>query len=107
MSDRLVNIIPTSDRVYVERDPKPDKTAGGLYVPDTATPAGAVRAKVLSVGPGRVTMAGVLVEPRVRVGDRVVLAHDHVDVMVTPHESMPDRVIVREDSIIAVLEPVS
>jgi chaperonin GroES len=59
------------DRVIIKPDPDEKKTKGGVFLPETARPEerGGV---VVAVGPGRITETGFVVEPRVRVGDRIL-----------------------------------
>lgn len=61
-----VKIKPLADRVLVEAKKAPEKTAGGIYIPDTAQekPQNGI---VIAVGPGTkdVTM-------EVKVGDEVL-----------------------------------
>ena len=61
-----MNIKPLSDRVLIEPNPAEEKTAGGLFIPDTAKEK-PLAGKVVAVGPGtsEVTM-------EVKVGDQVL-----------------------------------
>jgi chaperonin GroES len=66
-----VNLKPLFDNVVVEHVEQDEKTAGGIFLPDTAKEKpqeGIIRA----VGPGRVTDKGTTVEMHVKVGDRVI-----------------------------------
>ena len=61
-----MNIKPLSDRVVVEPAAAETKTAGGIYIPDTAKEK-PQKGTVLAVGPGKVD------EPTtVKVGDVVL-----------------------------------
>lgn len=69
---------PIGDKVYVEIVPEPEKTAGGLYMPDHLRDKQPItRVKVLSVGAGRVTRKGVLVPVSVSPGDVAVMPWRH------------------------------
>lgn len=46
-----MNVKPLSDRVLVLPNPAEEKTAGGLYIPDTAKEK-PLSGKVVAVGPG-------------------------------------------------------
>ncbi len=61
-----MKIKPLSDRVLIQPNPAEEKTAGGLYIPDTAKEK-PLAGKVVAVGPGtsEVTM-------EVKVGDQVL-----------------------------------
>lgn len=61
---------PLSNHVWVELIDKNEKTAGGLYIPDTAKDK-AQTARVLATGPGKYTMNGVLIPMQIAVGDTV------------------------------------
>ena len=61
-----MKVKPLSDRVLIEPNAAEEKTAGGLYIPDTAKEK-PLAGKVVAVGPGtsEVTM-------EVKVGDKVL-----------------------------------
>ncbi len=61
-----MNIKPLSDRVLIEPNPAEEKTAGGLFIPDTAKEK-PLAGKVLAVGPGTSE-----VKMEVKVGDQVL-----------------------------------
>jgi len=63
---RTMNVKPLADRVLVLPDPAEEKTAGGLFIPDTAKEK-PLAGKVVAAGPGT---KDVLME--VKVGDRVL-----------------------------------
>lgn len=100
-----------ADNVLVRLERAPERTRGGLVVPDQAReprPIDGVFGRVLRVGPGRdaeCSRCGVVrghVEPRVQVGDLVVFDTDaagdrwHIDGR--------EYRVVREAEILAVLE---
>jgi chaperonin GroES len=61
-----LKITPLADRVVVEPAPAEEKTASGLFIPDTAKEK-PVKGKVVAVGPGKKD------EPTtVKVGDSVL-----------------------------------
>src|SRR5260370_39609206 len=67
----FVNLKPLGDRVVVEHVEQADKSAGGVFLPDTAKEKpqeGIIRA----VGPGRTNDDGKLLPISVKVGDRVI-----------------------------------
>ena len=57
---------PLSDRVLVKPNPAEEKTAGGLFIPDTAKEK-PLRGKVIAAGPGTTEVA-----MEVKVGDTVM-----------------------------------
>lgn len=61
-----MNVKPLSDRVLIEPNPAEEKTAGGLFIPDTAKEK-PLAGKVVAVGPGTSD-----VKMEVKVGDSVL-----------------------------------
>lgn len=66
-----IKIKPLADRVVVKALPAEEKTAGGLYIPDTAKEK-PVQGEIIAVGPGKVTDDGKRQSPEVKVGDVVL-----------------------------------
>ena len=66
-----VGLNPLADRLLIDPDPVPDRTAGGIHIPDLAKDKPSV-GTVVAVGPGEVTKDGRLIPPYLSVGDRVV-----------------------------------
>ena len=64
---------PLSDRVVVEPIEQEEKTAGGIFLPDTAKEK-PQHGRVVAVGPGRLANNGEKVPMSVREGDRVLFA---------------------------------
>ncbi|MDX1420085.1 MAG: co-chaperone GroES [Rubricoccaceae bacterium] len=64
------SIKPLADRVVVKPQDADEKTAGGLYIPDTAKEK-PQRGTVVAVGPGKVEN-GTHVEMTVKEGDTVL-----------------------------------
>lgn len=65
---------PLADHVVVEVVEKVEKTASGIYLPDTASKEKPQQGLVIAVGEGKYTDNGVLVKPQVKAGDEVVFA---------------------------------
>ena len=59
-----MKVKPLADRVLIEPNPAEEKTAGGLFIPDTAKEK-PLAGKVIAVGPGTSEM-------EVKVGDQVL-----------------------------------
>jgi len=53
----LINYRPLSDRVVFEYFEPEEKSAGGIYIPDTAKEV-PLRGKVIAVGPGKIALDG-------------------------------------------------
>lgn len=50
-----MKVKPLADRVLIEPNPAEEKTAGGLFIPDTAKEK-PLAGKVIAVGPGTARM---------------------------------------------------
>ena len=93
-------IRPLHDRILVKRLEEQEKTAGGLYIPDTAKEK-PVEAKVIAVGTGKILDDGSLRKPEVKAGDRVLFAkYSGSEVKIDGEEHL----ILREDDLLAVVE---
>ncbi len=62
---------PLNDRVLVKRLESEEKTAGGLYIPDTAKEKPS-KGQVVAVGPGKVGDNGERTPLAVKAGDEVL-----------------------------------
>jgi len=94
-----MNIVPLSDRVIVERVDAMEKSAGGLYIPDTAKEK-PQEGRVVAVGKGKRKEDGTLIPMDVKKGDRILFAkYAGNDVTVNGKE----YIIMREEDILGVL----
>lgn len=90
---------PLGDRVVVRRDEVEDRTAGGLYLPETAKNKPA-RGVVVSVGDGRVLDDGTRSRFEVKEGDRVLfLSYAGEDFKFGEDEFL----LMRESDILAII----
>ena len=94
-----MKIMPLQDRVVLERISSEEKTKGGIIIPDTAKERPA-EGKVLAVGPGKRTDEGKVIEPQVKVGDRVLFSRYAGTEIKIDGEA---RMILREDEILAIV----
>jgi len=91
---------PLQDRLLVKRLEEKEQVQGGIIIPDTAKEK-PQQAKVLAVGPGRVTDDGKLQAIEVKVGDTVVFGkYAGTEVKVDGD----DLWIIRDDDVLGVLE---
>ncbi len=91
---------PLHDRLLVKRLEEKEQVFGGIIIPDTAKEK-PQEAKVLAVGPGRVTDDGKVQPIDVKVGDTVVFGkYAGTEVKVDGDELL----IIREDDVLGVLE---
>jgi len=91
---------PLHDRLLVKRLEETEQVQGGIIIPDTAKEK-PQQAKVLAVGPGKVTDDGKLQPVDVKVGDTVVFGkYSGTEVKVDGEELL----IIREDDVLGVLQ---
>ena len=70
----IKSVLPTLDRILVQRFKPQEKTASGLYLPSSSTSSPLPEATVIATGPGiRDTKTGDNVPNSVKAGDRVLL----------------------------------
>jgi chaperonin GroES len=67
-----MKIRPIHDRVLAKRLAEETKTAGGLFIPDTAKEK-PLEARVIAVGDGKILENGKLRALAVKVGDKVLI----------------------------------
>jgi chaperonin GroES len=71
--NKMATIKPIGDKVVVEVSEQDDKTASGLYLPDSAKKK-PQEGTIVAVGLGRVLDSGARNELTVKVGDRVLFS---------------------------------
>lgn len=97
----MTTIRPLFDRILVQRNDGPKKTASGLFLPETATKEKPVEGTILAVGAGRRNKDGDLVELAVKAGDRIVFGkYAGTEIKIDGE----DRLILREDDVLGVIE---
>ena len=94
-----MNIQPLYDRVLIQRVESDDKTASGIFIPDTAKEKpleGIVRA----TGKGKVADNGETIALQVKEGDKILFGkYSGTEVTIRGEEHL----ILREDDILAVI----
>lgn len=73
MAKADIAVRPLHDRILVRRMAEEEKTAGGLFIPDTAKEK-PQRGEVVATGKGRVTEDGKILPLEVRAGDKVLFS---------------------------------
>ena len=97
MSKKSIHLKPLEDRVVVEPLEAEEKTAGGLYLPDTAKEK-PQRGTVIAAGPGKILDSGERAPMSVAVGDEVIYGkYSGSDIEVDGHEVK----ILRESDVLA------
>ena len=65
---------PLNDRIIIELVEKEERTASGIFLPDTAAKEKPQTGEVIAVGPGKLNEKGERVVVDVKVGDEIVFA---------------------------------
>ena len=95
-----MKVRPLHDRVLLKRKTEEERTAGGLYIPDSAKEK-ATQAIVVAVGKGRVLDDGSLAAPKVKAGDTVLFGkYAGTEIKLDGEEHL----IMREEDLIAVID---
>jgi chaperonin GroES len=95
-----MTIRPLHDRILVKRKPEQEKTAGGLYIPDSAKER-PVEAHVVAVGNGKVLEDGTQRPLAVKAGDTVLFGKYAGSEVKLDGQ---DHLILREEDILAIVE---
>eukprot|EP01103_Thecamoeba_quadrilineata_P011615 TRINITY_DN2803_c0_g1_i1.p1 TRINITY_DN2803_c0_g1~~TRINITY_DN2803_c0_g1_i1.p1 ORF type:complete len:105 (-),score=20.00 TRINITY_DN2803_c0_g1_i1:13-327(-) len=75
MAGRAIKqLIPLADRVLVKKVKIPEKTIGGILIPESAQKSPLNEAEVCAVGPGLRSKEGQIFPLSVKVGDVVALS---------------------------------
>ncbi len=91
---------PLNDRVLVKRLESEDKTASGLYIPDTAKEKPS-KGQVIAVGPGKTADDGKKIAMTVKAGNTVLFnKYAGTEVKLDGVEHL----VMREDDILAIIE---
>ena len=90
---------PLNDRVLVKRLESEEKTAGGLYIPDTAKEKPS-KGEVVAVGPGKVADDGKKIAMAVKAGDQVLFnKYAGTEIKIDG----VDHLVMREDDILGII----
>jgi chaperonin GroES len=73
MAKSELGVRPLHDRILVRRMAEEEKTAGGLFIPDTAKEK-PQKGEIVATGKGRITEDGKTLPLEVRVGDKVLFS---------------------------------
>ncbi len=96
----MATLHPLNDRLVVKAVSPESKTAGGIYLPDSAQEK-PQEAEVVAVGPGKVLENGKVVPLEVKPGDRVIYAkYGGTEIKLGADE----YVILRQDDVLAIKE---
>ncbi len=90
---------PLKDRVLVKYSEEAEKSAGGLYIPDSAKEK-PQKGEIVAVGSGRVTEDGKLQKMDVKIGD-VILFDKYSGSKITMDDV--EYLIIREEDILGIV----
>lgn len=68
-----LGVRPLHDRILVKRTAEDEKTAGGLFIPDSAKEK-PQRGEIVAAGKGRITEEGKILPLEVKVGDKILFS---------------------------------
>ncbi len=91
---------PLKDRVLVKYSSEEEKTAGGLFIPETAKEK-PQRGTIIEVGPGKITDDGKRQPMEVKVGDTVLFEKYSGSKIKIDEE---EYLIIREEDILGIVE---
>ena len=91
---------PLKDRVLVRYSEEPEKSSGGLYIPDSAKEK-PQKGEVIEVGPGRFTDDGKVIQMEIKIGD-VVLFEKYSGSKINIDET--EHLIIKEDDILGIVQ---
>jgi chaperonin GroES len=98
----LDKYLPFQDRILVKRSEAAERTAGGLYIPDTAKEK-SQEGEVVSVGKGKTNDEGKVIPLEVKVGDRILFgkyAGTNVPIEIDGAEYL----LVREEEVLVIIK---
>ena len=94
-----MNLRPLKDRVVVKYSDEPEKSAGGIFIPDTAKEK-PQRGEIVAVGSGKITDDGKVQKMEVKVGD-IVLFEKYSGSKINIDDT--EYLIIREDDILGIV----
>ena len=95
-----MSLRPLQDRIIVKRVEEETKTAGGIFIPETAKEK-PQKGKIVAVGNGKKTEDGKVIPIDVKVGDKVLFGkYSGTEIKIDGDELL----IMREDDILGVVE---
>jgi chaperonin GroES len=97
-----MKIRPLGDRIVVRRQESEEKTAGGIFLPDSAKNK-PQRGKILAVGPGNLAKDGKRRPLQVKEGDTVIFTSWAGDEF-KENRTRDSILLMREDDILAIVD---
>jgi chaperonin GroES len=95
-----VSVRPLHDRILVRRTAEEEKTAGGLFIPDTAKEK-PQRGEIVATGKGRITEEGKVLPLEVKAGDKVLFGkYSGTELKIDGQEYL----MMKEDDILGIVQ---
>ena len=100
MAKTELGVRPLHDRILVRRMAEETKTAGGLFIPDTAKEK-PQRGEIVAAGKGRVTEDGKVLPLEVKTGDKVLFSkYAGTEIKLSGEEYL----MMREEDILGIVQ---
>ncbi len=100
MAKSEIAVRPLHDRILVRRMAEEEKTAGGLFIPDTAKEK-PQRGQIVATGKGRVTEDGKILPLEVKAGDKILFGkYSGTELKLNGEEYL----MMREEDILGILQ---
>ncbi len=100
MAKTELGVRPLHDRILVRRMAEEEKTAGGLFIPDTAKEK-PQRGEIVAAGKGRVTEDGKILPLEVKAGDKVLFSkYAGTEIKLSGEEYL----MMREEDILGIVQ---
>jgi chaperonin GroES len=97
----MPKIQPVNDYILIEPEKAEEKTASGIYIPDTADKEKPQKATVVAVGPGKLGKDGKRAELSVKVSDTILYSkYGPTEVKLGADEYF----FIQDSDVIAILE---
>ena len=94
-----INVKPLHDRLLIQRLSEEEKTAGGIYIPDTAKEK-PQKGEVVAVGAGKTTDDGKHIPLEVKSGDKVLFSkYSGTELKLNGQEYL----MIREDDVLGII----
>lgn len=95
-----MKLIPQANRLLVRPDKPADKTAGGIYIPETSQDK-TQKGEVIAAGDGRTSPEGKLVPNAIKSGDRILYGKYSGSEIEIDNEKL---LLINEGDVLAVID---